>query len=65
MESVLLVLMEVTLLQIAMVFDWDALSLEKRRRLVFTVWESITIVGTRKGARWDDSTVELVPRKVG
>jgi hypothetical protein len=49
MESVLLVLMEVMLLQIAMVFDWDALSLEKRPRLVSTVWESITIVGYSEG----------------
>jgi hypothetical protein len=50
--------------QIAMVFDWGALSLEKRRRLVSTVWESISIVGTRKGARWDDRTVVLKRRKV-
>lgn len=50
--------------QIEMVFDWDALSLEKRRRLIETVWESITILATRKGARWDDKTVVMVPRKL-
>ncbi|MGN8131505.1 recombinase family protein [Paenarthrobacter sp. 22069] len=50
--------------QIALVFDWDALSLEKRRRLITTVWESITIYGQKKGARWDDSTVKFVGRKV-
>jgi DNA invertase Pin-like site-specific DNA recombinase len=47
-----------------MIFDWWALSLEKRRRLVSMMWESITIHGTRKGARWDDSTVVLVPHKL-
>lgn len=50
--------------QIVMVFDWDRLTLEKRRRLISTVWESITIVGSRKGARWDDETVVMVPRKL-
>lgn len=47
-----------------MIFDWWALSLEKRRRMVSMMWESITIHGTRKGARWDASTVVLVPRKL-
>jgi DNA invertase Pin-like site-specific DNA recombinase len=50
--------------QIELVFDWDALSLEKRRRLITTVWESITIHGQKKGARWDDSTIVLVRRKL-
>jgi hypothetical protein len=46
------------------VFDWEALSLEKRRRLVETVWESITLKPSGKGARWDDRNVVMVPRKL-
>jgi hypothetical protein len=46
------------------VFDWEALSLEKRRRLVETVWESITLKASGKGARWDDRNVVMVPRKL-
>lgn len=44
------------------VFDWEDLSLEKRRRLVETVWESITLKRTQRGARWDNENVVLVPR---
>jgi hypothetical protein len=46
------------------VFDWEGLSLEKRRRLVETVWESITLKASGKGARWDDRNVVMVPRKL-
>ena len=49
--------------QIELVFDWDRISLEKRRRLVETVWESITLKKTKKGARWSDENVVLIPRK--
>ncbi|MFF2842712.1 recombinase family protein [Paenarthrobacter sp. NPDC057981] len=45
------------------VFEWDALSLEKRRRYVSTVWESITLKATGRGARWSDDNIALVPRK--
>lgn len=44
------------------VFDWEGLSLEKRRRLVETVWESITLRASGKGARWSDENVVMVPR---
>jgi site-specific DNA recombinase len=50
--------------KIELVFDWDRLSLQERRRMVSMMWESITIHGTRKGARWDDRTVVMVPRKL-
>ena len=48
--------------QVELVFDWDRLTLEKRRRLVESVWKSITLVPTRKGARWSDENVVLVAR---
>lgn len=50
--------------QIEMVFEWDALSLEKRRRLVSLMWESITLLPTHKGARWNPDTITFQPRKL-
>jgi DNA invertase Pin-like site-specific DNA recombinase len=49
---------------VAAVYEWDAMPLEKRRRMVETVWESITLVGGEKGARWDDNKVVFTPRKL-
>ena len=48
--------------EIKLVFEWDRLSLEKRRHLVSTLWESITLLQTGRGARWDDKNIVLVPR---
>lgn len=48
--------------EIELIFDWDALSLEKRRSLVTAVWESITILPGKKGDRWDDSRVVFVAK---
>lgn len=39
------------------VFNWFELSVERRRRLVETVWKSITLVRTRKGARWSSENI--------
>jgi DNA invertase Pin-like site-specific DNA recombinase len=50
--------------QIVYVFEWDRISLEKRRRLIESVWESITLKKTKRGARWSDENVVLVPRKL-
>lgn len=48
---------------IVRVFEWDAFSLEKRRRMVETVWESITLVSTgKKGARWSNENVVFKAR---
>lgn len=49
---------------IVRVFEWDAMPLEKRRRMVETVFESITLLPGKKGDRWDDKKVVLVPRKL-
>lgn len=48
--------------EIVYVFEWDKLSLEKRRRTVESLWQSITLKKTTKGARWSDENVVLVPR---
>ncbi|WP_431229315.1 recombinase family protein [Paenarthrobacter nicotinovorans] len=48
--------------QIALVFNWDALSLEKRRSVVSLMWKSITLTKTGRGARWDDKNIVLTPR---
>ncbi len=47
--------------EIALVFNWDALSLEKRRSVVSLMWKSITLKRTGRGARWDDKNIELTP----
>ncbi|WP_024817020.1 recombinase family protein [Arthrobacter sp. 31Y] len=43
--------------QIEHVFNWDQLTIEKRRSLVANLWESITLVQTGRGARWDDNNI--------
>lgn len=43
-------------------FEWDAMSLERKRRMIETVWESITLIPTKKGARWDPNTIKFVAR---
>lgn len=44
-------------------FQWAEMPLEKRRRMVETVWESITLVSEgKKGARWDDKNVVFKAR---
>lgn len=45
------------------IFQWNEMPLEKRRRMVETVWESITLMPGKKGDRWDDKKVVFVPRK--
>lgn len=40
---------------------WDALPIEKRRRVVATLWPRIVFHPSRKGARFDAGTIELVP----
>lgn len=43
-------------------FEWDAMPLERKRRMIETVWESITLIPTKKGARWDPNTIKFVAR---
>ncbi|MET3953090.1 recombinase family protein [Arthrobacter sp. UYEF36] len=50
--------------EIVYVFEWDRMTLEKRRRLVESVWKSITLKKTKRGARWSDENVVMVPRKL-
>lgn len=43
-------------------FNWAKMPLEKRRRMVETVWESITLMPGQKGDRWDDEKVVFKAR---
>ncbi|WP_082924618.1 recombinase family protein [Paenarthrobacter nicotinovorans] len=49
--------------EIVRVFNWDALSLEKRRHLVSLMWDSVTLKRTGRGARWSDDNIVFVERK--
>ncbi|UVJ37973.1 recombinase family protein [Arthrobacter sp. CJ23] len=47
---------------IELVFQWDEMSLAKRRRIIQSVWKSITLVKTAKGVRWNPEHVALESR---
>lgn len=50
---------------VLLVFQWFELSLAKRRRLIESVWESITLLRTAKGVRWSPEHIKLVSRATG
>ncbi|CAM3213658.1 hypothetical protein PSET11_03052 [Arthrobacter ulcerisalmonis] len=47
---------------VAVVFEWDAMPLAKRRRMIETVFESITFLPSKKGARWRPELVVFKKR---
>ncbi|MCZ9883708.1 recombinase family protein [Arthrobacter sp. B2a2-09] len=50
--------------ELEMVFDWDKLSIEKRRRMVSLMWKTITLKAVGKGARWDNANIVMIPREL-
>ncbi|MEW1821763.1 recombinase family protein [Arthrobacter sp. NPDC080031] len=50
---------------IEMVFQWEEMSLARRRRIIQSIWQSITLVRTARGVRWSPEHVKLISRATG